>query len=74
LADALSKARAIVEASCPSEPPLTPLGRLDAVEKRLDATRLDAFGSPSEAGAGAGGNSVESGSSAAGTLASLNER
>jgi len=38
VADALSKARDIVDASCPSEPPLTPLGRLDAVEKRLDAT------------------------------------
>jgi len=34
---ASSKASAIVNASCPSDAPLTPLGRLDAVEKRLDA-------------------------------------
>jgi LTXXQ motif family protein len=35
---ALSRASAVISASCPSEAPLTPLGRLDAVEKRLDAT------------------------------------
>jgi len=35
---ASSRASAVVNASCPSEAPLTPLGRLDAVEKRLDAT------------------------------------
>ncbi len=38
LADASSKASAILAASCPSEPPLTPLARLDAVEKRLQTT------------------------------------
>ena len=38
LAAASSKASSIVAASCPSEPPLTPLARLDAVEQRLDAT------------------------------------
>jgi hypothetical protein len=37
LADASSKASAVLAASCPSEPPLTPLVRLDAVEKRLEA-------------------------------------
>jgi hypothetical protein len=37
LASASSKATAIVEESCPKEIPLTPLGRLDAAEKRLDA-------------------------------------
>jgi hypothetical protein len=35
---ASSRASAVLNASCPSEAPLTPLGRLDAVEKRLDAT------------------------------------
>jgi LTXXQ motif family protein len=38
LAAASSKASAILNASCPSEPPLTPLARLDAVEGRLEAT------------------------------------
>jgi hypothetical protein len=33
-----SKASAILNASCLSEPPLTPLARLDAVERRLEAT------------------------------------
>src|SRR4029077_3890749 len=37
LAAASSKASSIVAASCPSESPLTPLARLDAVEQRLDA-------------------------------------
>jgi hypothetical protein len=37
LATASSKASSIVAASCPSEPPLTPLARLDAVEQRLGA-------------------------------------
>jgi hypothetical protein len=32
-----SRASAVISASCPSEAPLTLLGRLDAVEKRLDA-------------------------------------
>ena len=39
LADASSKASTALSASCPSEPPLTPLARLDAVETRLDAMR-----------------------------------
>jgi hypothetical protein len=39
LADASSKASAALSASCPSEPPLTPLARLDAVETRLAAMR-----------------------------------
>jgi len=34
---ASTRARDIVKASCPTEVPLTPLGRLDAVEKRLNA-------------------------------------
>ena len=38
LADASSKASAILSASCPSEPPLTPIARLDAVERRLKVT------------------------------------
>jgi hypothetical protein len=38
LAAASAKASAILNASCPSEPPLTPLARLDAVETRLEAT------------------------------------
>jgi len=38
LADASSKASDVLNASCPREPPLTPLARLDAVETRLDAT------------------------------------
>ena len=38
LAAASSKASAILNASCPSEPPLTPPARLDAVESRLEAT------------------------------------
>jgi len=37
LAAATSRAIPIVDASCPSEAPLTPLGRLDAVEQRLEA-------------------------------------
>jgi hypothetical protein len=39
LADASSKASTALSASCPSEPPLTPLARLDAVEARLEAMR-----------------------------------
>ena len=39
LAAASSKASAILSASCPSEPPLTPIARLDAVERRLEATK-----------------------------------
>jgi hypothetical protein len=39
LADASSKASTALSASCPSEPPLTPLARLDAVETRLEAMR-----------------------------------
>jgi uncharacterized protein YukE len=38
LAVASTKASAILDASCPSEPPLTPLARLDAVETRLEAS------------------------------------
>jgi hypothetical protein len=38
LAAASSKASAILNASCPSEPPLTPLARLDAVEARFEAS------------------------------------
>jgi hypothetical protein len=38
LAAASSKASAILNASCPSEPPLTPLARLDAVQTRLEAS------------------------------------
>jgi hypothetical protein len=38
LGDASSKASDVLSASCPHEPPLTPLARLDAVETRLDAT------------------------------------
>jgi len=34
---ASSKAEGILKASCPSEPPLTPVGRLDALQKRLAA-------------------------------------
>jgi len=34
---ASSQAEGILKASCPSEPPLTPVGRLDALQKRLDA-------------------------------------
>lgn len=34
---ASSKAEGILKASCPSSPPLTPVGRLDALQKRLDA-------------------------------------
>jgi hypothetical protein len=37
LADASSKASNALSASCPSEPPLTPQARLDAVETRLEA-------------------------------------
>ncbi len=32
-----------IKAACPSETPLTAIGRLDAVEKRLDAAMLDAI-------------------------------
>jgi LTXXQ motif family protein len=39
LNDASSKASNVLSASCPSEPPLTPLARLDAVETRLEAMR-----------------------------------
>jgi hypothetical protein len=38
LAAASPNASAILNASCPNEPPLTPLGRLDALERRLEAT------------------------------------
>jgi hypothetical protein len=34
---ASSRAEGILKASCPSEPPLTPVGRLDALQKRLNA-------------------------------------
>jgi LTXXQ motif family protein len=37
LATASSRATGVVNASCPGQAPLTPLGRLDAVERRLDA-------------------------------------
>jgi LTXXQ motif family protein len=37
LSAAMSQASDIIHASCPSEPPLTPVGRLDNVEQRLDA-------------------------------------
>lgn len=37
LESASGKAEGILKASCPSEPPLTPVGRLDALQKRLDA-------------------------------------
>jgi hypothetical protein len=52
LESAASRASDVVKASCPSQVPLTPLERLDAVEKRLDAmiqavqivrTPLDSF-------------------------------
>jgi hypothetical protein len=38
LAAASSNASAILNTSCPNEPPLTLLGRLDALERRLEAT------------------------------------
>ena len=38
LATASSTASAVLNASCPNQPPLTPLGRLDAVERRLEAS------------------------------------
>ena len=38
LATASSKASAVLNASCPNQPPLTPLARLDAAEKRLEVT------------------------------------
>jgi LTXXQ motif family protein len=38
LATASSKATGVLDASCPNQPPLTPLARLDAVERRLEAT------------------------------------
>jgi hypothetical protein len=38
LAAGASRANTIVGQSCPSEPPLTPLARLDAMRHRLDAT------------------------------------
>jgi hypothetical protein len=34
---ASSQAEGILKTSCPSEPPLTPVGRLDELQKRLDA-------------------------------------
>jgi hypothetical protein len=37
LAQASSKAELILASACPSEPPLTPVSRLDALQKRLDA-------------------------------------
>jgi LTXXQ motif family protein len=37
LETASKDAEGILKASCPSEPPLTPVGRLDALQKRLDA-------------------------------------
>lgn len=39
LNDASARASNVLSASCPSEPPLTPLARLDAVETRLEAMR-----------------------------------
>lgn len=39
LKTASSKAEAILAASCPSDPPLTPVGRLDALEQRLDGMK-----------------------------------
>jgi hypothetical protein len=39
LNDASSKASNVLSTSCPSEAPLTPLARLDAVETRLEAMR-----------------------------------
>jgi LTXXQ motif family protein len=38
LSAASSQASDIIKASCPSSVPLTPIGRLDAAEQRLDAT------------------------------------
>jgi hypothetical protein len=38
LAAASSKASAVLNTSCLNEPPLTPLGRLDALQRRLEAT------------------------------------
>ena len=38
LAAASSTASAVLSASCPNQPPLTPLARLDAVGRRLEAT------------------------------------
>jgi hypothetical protein len=35
---ASSRAEGVLKASCPAEPPLTPLSRLDAIAKRLKAT------------------------------------
>ena len=37
LETASNQAEGILKASCPSQPPLTPVGRLDALQKRLDA-------------------------------------
>jgi len=37
LSEALSKAKEILAASCPKAIPLTPIGRLDAAQQRLDA-------------------------------------
>jgi len=37
LETASHKAESLLKASCPSAPPLTPVGRLDALQKRLDA-------------------------------------
>lgn len=37
LESASGKAEGILKASCPTSPPLTPIGRLDALQKRLDA-------------------------------------
>jgi hypothetical protein len=39
LAAASSTASAVLNASCPNQPPLTPLARLDAVGRRLEATK-----------------------------------
>jgi len=36
LSSASAKANEVIKASCPAETPLTPVGRLDAVQKRLD--------------------------------------
>src|SRR5262249_5353392 len=38
LSAASSQASDIIKSSCPSSVPLTPIGRLDAAEQRLDAT------------------------------------
>lgn len=39
LKTASNKAEAIMKASCPNDPPLTPVGRLDALQQRLDGMK-----------------------------------